>query len=125
MRIVAIVGRLLKNTEYQKKNWKWFAILAMLGCIVFVLAVFAGSAIAISRDKKGGDENNTVSSDGDSQQEEKDVADDEKGATHVTCEAFSEDTELNGEKRRGNMSLQPVMMIPKRKSGSLKVTLFR
>ena len=81
-----------KTPNPRKKNWKWFAILAMLGCIVFVLAVFAGSAIAISRDKKGGDENNTVSSDGDSQQEEKDVADDEKGATHVTCEAFSEDT---------------------------------
>ena len=68
---------------------------------MFVLAVFAGSAIAISRDQKGRDGNNTVSSDGDSQQEEKDVADDEKGATHVTCEAFSEDTELNGEKTEG------------------------
>lgn len=90
-----------KTPNPRKKNWKWFAILAMLGCIVFVLAVFAGSAIAISRDKKGGDGNNTVSSDGDSQQEEKDVADDEKGATHVTCEAFSEDTELNGEKTEG------------------------
>ena len=63
-----------KTPNPRKKNWKWFAILAMLGCIVFVLAVFAGSAIAISRDKKGGDGNNTVSSDGDSQQEEKDVA---------------------------------------------------
>ena len=49
----------------KKKNWKWLAILAAVGCIVFVLAVFAGSAIAISQEKEEVDENSNIYADGD------------------------------------------------------------
>ena len=47
----------------------------------------------------------------------------EQRTLHVKL--FRKIQNLMVKKRRGNMSLQPVMMIPKRKSGSLKVTLFR
>lgn len=49
----------------KKKNWKWLAILAAAGCIVFVLAVFARSTIAISQEKEEVDENSTIYADGD------------------------------------------------------------
>ena len=48
----------------KKKNWKWLVILAAAGCIVFVLAVFAGSAIAISQEKEEVDENSILYEDG-------------------------------------------------------------
>ena len=47
----------------------------------------------------------------------------EQRTLHVKL--FRKIQNLMVKKRRGNMSLQLVMMIPKRKSGSLKVTLFQ